>query len=212
MFGVIHSKWKKFLLMEAAKSVEDIITDSDLLVKIYRVQLHGVQALDVRLTSKNETTIAEINIREAMAPVDGKCMKCYVVDWSKAHIPNWGPLMYDIALEIAGSHGLAPDRVAVSDEAETVWAYYLKNRHDVKWKQLDDEFGTLTPDNPEDDCSQTAARRRVPDKLPKDKKWVESPLSKVYYKTGTPLLSQLKRYKKIVDEREDSHGANLRSN
>jgi len=42
-----------------------------------------------------------------------------------------GPLMYDIAMEIAGTRGIMSDRMTTSDDAARVWEYYLDNRTDV---------------------------------------------------------------------------------
>ena len=44
---------------------------------------------------------------------------------------SYGPLLYDIALEVAGEQGLIPDRDEVSMEAAKVWRYYLNNRWDI---------------------------------------------------------------------------------
>ena len=42
-----------------------------------------------------------------------------------------GPLLYDIAIEVAGDQGLTPDRNQVSMDAEKVWRYYLRRRYDI---------------------------------------------------------------------------------
>ena len=39
-----------------------------------------------------------------------------------------GPLMYDIAMELAGDRGIMSDRMNTSDDAARVWEYYLDNR------------------------------------------------------------------------------------
>ena len=39
-----------------------------------------------------------------------------------------GPLMYDIAMELAGDRGIMSDRMATSDDAAKVWEYYLDKR------------------------------------------------------------------------------------
>jgi len=39
-----------------------------------------------------------------------------------------GPMMYDIAMEIAGSAGLISDSTGSSDDAQRVWNFYLNNR------------------------------------------------------------------------------------
>jgi len=74
-----------------------------------------------------------------------------------------------------------------------VWDKYLV-RGDVDRKQLDidaqgaEQFNTqqLTPDDPEDDCSQrSAVRRRGPEG------WQDTSVSKLYNKTNTEVMSAL---------------------
>jgi hypothetical protein len=51
-----------------------------------------------------------------------------------------GPMMYDIAMEIAGFDGLISDSTGSSDDAQRVWNFYLNNRAGV-----DVEVTDLTP-------------------------------------------------------------------
>lgn len=54
---------------------------------------------------------------------------------------GYGPLLYDVAMEIAGNDGLKPDVDNVSDEAAAVWKYYDSQRSDVEGTMLvDDEY------------------------------------------------------------------------
>ena len=54
---------------------------------------------------------------------------------------GYGPLLYDVALELAGTDGLKPDVDSVSDEASAVWKYYDTQRPDVEGSFLvDDEY------------------------------------------------------------------------
>ena len=98
---------------------------------------------------------------------------------------GWGPLLYDIAMEVATmrSNGLAPDRFIVSDDAYSVWDYYLNKRADVQSHQLDDEENTLTPEEG-DNCGQQSARDAGKDSY---QKWNETPLSKRYTKEPTTI-------------------------
>jgi len=52
---------------------------------------------------------------------------------------GYGPLLYDVALEIAseGSRGLKADDNSVTDEAAAVWKYYHDSRDDVSKKEAD---------------------------------------------------------------------------
>jgi hypothetical protein len=42
-----------------------------------------------------------------------------------------GPMMYDIAMELAGDDGMISDSDGTSDAAQRVWDFYLDNRVDV---------------------------------------------------------------------------------
>ena len=54
---------------------------------------------------------------------------------------GYGPLLYDVAMELAGTDGLKPDVDNVSDEAAAVWKYYDSHRPDVEGSFLvDDEY------------------------------------------------------------------------
>lgn len=49
-----------------------------------------------------------------------------------------GPLLYDIAMEIAGKDGLASDRGGSTVDAAKVWLYYLYKRNDISYKEITD--------------------------------------------------------------------------
>jgi len=117
----------------------------------------------------------------------GECSGASLVTKSGAS-RGYGPLLYDVAIEMSG--GLMSDRLEVSGEAEAVWKKYT-TRGDVQVDQLDItkdfEEPQLTPDYTEDDCSQVPAYdRHGPD-------WHESPLSKMISKNGTPVMDELDR-------------------
>ena len=116
---------------------------------------------------------------------------------------NLGPLLYDIAIELSGKRGLMSDRSSVSAAAQDMWEKYLLMRDDVKRKQMDDHVFGWT-DNPDDDCELYTSTKRYSktgrsigaDPNNEYKDWVQgemtSPLSKVYYKEGTPVMDRLK--------------------
>ena len=67
-----------------------------------------------------------------------------------------GPLLYDIAIEVAGQRGIIADRSKTSDEARHVWNYYLALRPEVKPITLDYiDKPWITPQDTSDDCSQS---------------------------------------------------------
>ena len=70
--------------------------------------------------------------------------KTYEVVNAYAKTDGAGPLLYDIAIEIAGLTGLMCDRHTVSADAENVWRKYVTTRYDVtpsplpcKWNPRD---------------------------------------------------------------------------
>lgn len=140
----------------------------------------------------------------------GKCLDAYEVGSVYANIPKLGPLLYDIAIELAGKNGLMSDRRMVSADAWKVWNYFLNNRSDVASRQLDSDPGTLTPQNDDDDCNQTSSKldgeKDLMDlffkKEKENDKWSESPLSKVYYKQGTPVIDELKSLGLLTMEKQ----------
>ena len=54
----------------------------------------------------------------------------YVVSSVKA-ADKYGPLLYDVILELVGEAGLKPDTESVSDDASAVWKHYDLSRNDV---------------------------------------------------------------------------------
>ena len=123
----------------------------------------------------------------------GECNGAAVVQRSDAQ-DDLGPLAYDVAIEV--TKGLMSDRTEVSDEAEAVWQAYMDSREDVKQDQLDimPDYGIpqLTPKIPADDCDQNPAYKRF------KSDWHQSGLSKVFYKQGTPVMTELERRGMLV--------------
>ena len=106
-----------------------------------------------------------------------------------------GPLAYDLAIEASG--GLMSDRGSVSAEAQAVWNYYMNKRSDVEAVQLDNEDNALTPED-EDNCYQDIARSTITGMYDT---WQDSALSKMYRKSGTPVIDELRRRNMLDDER-----------
>ena len=127
----------------------------------------------------------------------GKCLDAYEVGSVYANIPKLGPLLYDIAIELAGKNGLMSDRRMVSADAWKVWNYFLNNRSDVASRQLDSDPGTLTPED-DDVCNQVSSKLDGENV----RNWSKSPLSKVYYKQGTPVIDELKSLGLLTMEKQ----------
>ena len=135
--------------------------------------------------------IARVTYNRTRGEFEQPCGGARIVRVSVSKDFGMGPLAYDLAIESSG--GLASDRSSVSKEAQAVWDYYMNNRPDVEAVQLDNEDNALTPDN-EDNCYQNIARRTSP-------VWQDSALSKMYRKSGTPVIDELRRRGMLDDER-----------
>ena len=126
----------------------------------------------------------------------GPCGDAYTILFSEAS-KGWGPMLYDIAIEIATMRGggLTPDRGTVSPQAMNVWGYYDANRSDVTSHQLDAtdrdvKFGKiqkLTPDVVTDDCSQRSAMKDAKVQTDDKQNWSSSPLSRRYTKSPSTI-------------------------
>jgi len=96
---------------------------------------------------------------------------------------GYGPLLYDLAMELAlldGAGGVVPDRSAISDAAERVWIRYGDTRPDVSRAPLPADY----PDR-----DKHSYRHRPY-------------LDYAYRKHGTPVLDALRRSGKL-----QTHGA-----
>ena len=77
----------------------------------------------------------------------------YIVTSAKAK-DGFGPLLYDVALEMAGKSGLKPDVLDVSDDASAVWKHYDDQREDVDSQMLVrsvEDFDKVMPDERAED-------------------------------------------------------------
>jgi len=104
------------------------------------------------------TSIGEIHIKRHDGNVweykEGPCAGTWHIAFSSAE-HGLGPLLYDLAMEVAGADGIMPDRNSVSEEARKVWRYYKTRRSDVKAIPLDYiDVPFVTKDDLSDDCTQ----------------------------------------------------------
>ena len=105
------------------------------------------------------TSIGEIHLKRHDMNVaeykEGPCAGAWQVVGSFAERNGLGPLLYDLAMEVAGKDGIMPDRNSVSEEARNVWRYYKTRRSDVKAIPLDYiDAPFVTRDDLSDDCTQ----------------------------------------------------------
>ena len=126
--------------------------------------------------------------------LDGPCLGAKIVASSHMKM-GFGPLAYDVAIEVTG--GLAPDRDSVTKYATAVWDRYMNGRPDVQVLQMDNDRNRLTPED-EDNCEQRSARVDSGGWSPIGSFW-DSSLSKVYKKSGTPVMDELRKRNMLVE-------------
>ena len=127
------------------------------------------------------------------------CDGAYYVVLSQA-ADGWGPLLYDIAIEVATGKGsgLVSDRTSVSKEAQEVWEKYMHDRADVEKFQCDDQYNTLT-DDPGDNVDMEIIGADEYMYYAKDLR--ANPLGKRYSKPPTTIWSLGKEQKIIMTKR-----------
>ncbi len=185
---------RQILLTEGAKGLNDLEVED---VYVY-IQKFG-NGFNIELSDAPGTPgkIGRISVEKSHKTKN--CGGAFMVSNSRAE-QGWGPLLYDIAIELATEMGggLMADRGSVSGEARAVWDYYLANRGDVTGIQLDDLNNTLTPEE-EDNCSQSVSRLSPGEMLAFDNDWENSPLSKRWTKQST-TLNALRGGDRLVEE------------
>ena len=129
-----------------------------------------------------------------------KCLGANEVIGSTA-AQGWGPMLYDVAMELSGEQGLMADRESLSGDAYNVWLYYMNSRGDVQKKQLDTEDNELTP-NDDDNCGTVTARDHddsFDDYRSDEKKQAlaDSPVMKVYTK-GPTTIGELESMGRLI--------------
>ena len=120
--------------------------------------------------------------------LDGPCLGAKIVSSSTMKM-GFGPLAYDVAIEVTG--GLTSDRDSVTKYATAVWDRYMNGRSDVQVLQMDNDRNHLTPED-EDNCEQRSARVDSGGWSSPGSFW-DSSLSKVYKKSGTPVMDELRK-------------------
>ena len=191
-----------------------------------RISIHGpehvyngysIEMIDTTATPMYSIGYIELRYFPYRDP-DSECHGAYeITGYSRMNQnDNLGPLLYDIGIELAGKRGLMSDRASVSPAAQDMWEKYLIMRDDVKRKQLDSKVFNWT-DTEDDDCELYTSYKRYTnsgrsvgaDPNNEYKTWIQgektSPLSKVYYKEGTPVMDRLKD-RIIMDDSEGTSG------
>ena len=200
---LLRSYIRKTLIAEVAKGPSDLPSGYYVVVKS-----KNQKKIDLQIVDENDSAVAELRAHRIRSL--GPCLSAYFVGWSYAD-GGWGPLLYDIAMEMATEMGssLMPDRSEVSPEALAVWDFYLKNRSDVEVLQLDDLQNLLTDDE-KDNCDQDAFDEKLWDDFPslinqtkelrgkiRKNKFIDSSLTKAYRKKDRNVLNTLEKLKRV---------------
>ena len=213
---LLMENWRKYVLSEAARTVEDLPAEDAVVVIEERgdsfVVYYGREKTPaLRARSKGEGMLGSIfkmNLGsvlvvnpESRSTPYGPCAGAWMVASARAK-SKWGPMLYDVAMEWATQkyNGLISDRTTVSHEARNIWDYYLSQRGDVKAHQLDNKASELTPTKISDDCMQRAITKPRPGygSTPEpETDWVNHPLSKRYTKQPDKI-EQLDAMGKLV--------------
>jgi predicted nucleotidyltransferase len=140
----------------------------------------------------------------------------YVVTSVKA-ADKYGPLLYDVMMELAGNAGLKPDvhgdlfepglkndTESLTDDASAVWKYYNSfkigpdgEKHPLRPDVIAQELGPQGEPLPEEFYNLVMPEKQVDDHAEGRAK--NDYLAKVYYKRGTPVLDALKEAGKLAD-------------
>jgi len=112
----------------------------------------------------------------------------YVVTSVKA-ADKYGPLLYDVMMDLAGKAGLKPDTESLTADASAVWKYYNTSRDDVVSKELGAAGEPLPPEEYKSVMPEEHAAK------PQESEH----LAKAYIKKGPSVLEALDKAGKLVD-------------
>lgn len=198
---IVEMLQEELLIKEAAFTPESL--PPDLMIKVTKDPADPLvpfisDGFQVELLLKrSDESYQHAGLVAAVKDTDyGECHNAYLVMAALSKAKGAGPLLYDVAIDIS-SHlggGLMSDRGSVSSDARRVWTFIEKNRPDIIKKQLDNLENELTPELG-DNCDVEVAGKYESD-------WTQSPLSKVAYRPGLPVVKKLLKLRKI--EIEDS--------
>ena len=215
---ILLREYIRTLLAEAAMSPADLPKDVYVTVDssrksgtiyVYYSDAHGERIRNMTHRKGYENDIHGGIQATQERHMEGECLNAWMVTASGA-LHGWGPLLYDVMMEVVGEDGLMADRSSLSNAAFNVWKTYM-SRGDVQKKQLDDPGNTLTRDE-KDNCeidtalNHTGSGYSMYDFLSDD--WDEtdtanllrtSPVMKVYTK-GLTALQQLDRLGRLIEK------------
>jgi hypothetical protein len=129
---------RNIILAEGMKMPEDLGDDLKVVVvnsgyDISTKKYSPPASYEVNLLQKIDNAYVEVG--SVAVSYSLRC-NSFAVVIAYSDIDKYGPLLYDVALEVAGAQGLVPDRNQVSIDAEKVWRYYLRRRYDISAKPI----------------------------------------------------------------------------
>lgn len=194
----IFENWRRYL-SEGMKMPEDLPKGVYVTIEVDGKD-HYIYYSNKNAVKLNDSSSVSgmIQLAPVSKKLDGECLNGMVIMGSEA-TKGWGPLLYDVCIEHASTlaSGLISDRNQVSSEAYAVWDYYLKNRSDVEWKQLDNPEDELTPGIPDDNCNQEPAEEAGEER---EMDWDDEnmPLSKLFIKKEASTTNRLEMFDKLI--------------
>jgi hypothetical protein len=195
------------LLTEGMKTVNDLPLGARVEIKGNR---NGKKMGIFLIFPYKEDEFRRVGILVMKTPDPSQCLSAFEIERTNTRqAPGFGPLLYDIAMELAGKNGIMADRFLVSDYSEKVWQFYFENRADVRAVQLDRDYPAQFTEPEDDDCSQgafdyiyqksffgpTPSLQDVNTDTEEYKNmFFNHPLTKKYIKIGgTPILDELQQ-------------------
>ena len=160
---------------------------------IMRMPSYSLQIRNKIETSKLAEPAYQVMAELEMRKWNGMCNNAWEIYWADVHKDyaggGFGPLMYDVAMELAGVHGVMCDRNSVSNDAARVWNYYL-SRADV-----------FTDDIDIDNCpsDMLSGNDRISIDLGEEHPWHQKVYFSTHYIAGNqkPTLDALNRLGRI---------------
>ena len=198
------------VLKEAAKSIDDldkywinVTGDNDK----YHV---GLMQPGEGIWAEYGDEIGFVAVRRLDSSMGKGAQDCFETYNTEAP-SGWGPLLYDIAMEIAVllDGVLVSDRNKISQDARSLWSYYKNQRSDVQAHQMDDASARIvTPDDDSDDIINPPPwndHKRIEREIDQNKdelisKFKKDPQTSSYTKSVTiiPNLKNLKKFESTL--------------
>lgn len=155
-------------IMSSQQAKQVVLWDPRVLLDVIVRRIEGVQAGRYNVPSDIVTFFHElkgINVAKLVRgvvrltpPDEGDCRGAWMVKLSMAE-KGYGPMLYDVAMSMAPSRVIMPDRLTTSQQAGGVWKFYADKRGDVKALPLDDITSPRTPPT-YDDCTIVGDKKR----------------------------------------------------